>query len=78
MPALEHQSSAETGDKKPQRQSVNQRDGDDVKRPTECADRIVVEPVNPVMEWESSVSMVEEDQRSSEENRRRIGADSWG
>lgn len=50
MPELEHQSSADTEDKKPQRQSVNQRDGDEVKRPTECADRIVVEPVNPVME----------------------------
>lgn len=50
MSELEHQSSADTGDKKPQRQSVNQRDDDEVKRPTECADRMVVEPVNPVME----------------------------
>lgn len=76
MSELEHQNSADTGDKKPQRQSVNQRDGDEVKKSTEWADHIVVEPVNSVMEWESSVSMVEEDQRSSEESRRRTGADS--
>ena len=46
MSELEHQNSADTGDKKPQRQSVNQRDGDEVKKPTEWADHIVVDPVS--------------------------------
>lgn len=47
---------------------VKHRDGEEVKISTEWAGSIVVEPVNSIMEWESSVSMVKEDQRSSEEN----------
>lgn len=67
MSALAHQNQADTGDKKPQRQ-FKQKDGDEVKNTTDWAGSIVVEPVNWVMEWESSVSMVKGDQRSSEAN----------
>lgn len=50
------------------RETVKQRGGDEVKNSTEWVGSIVVEPVGSGMEWESSVSMVKEDQRSSEAN----------
>lgn len=39
-----------------------------MRKPTEWVGSIVVEPVNSIVEWESSVSLVEENKRSSEEN----------
>lgn len=47
---------------------MKQRGGDEVKNSTEWAGSVVVGPVSSGLEWESSVSMVKEDQRSSEAN----------
>lgn len=50
-------------------ETVYQRHGDEVRLHwAERAGSLIVEPVNSTMEWASRVSVVQEDQRSSEDN----------